>query len=995
MLDHLTRPGLRYLACTLLSGLAFSAPRVAAVEMPSDTTCTTGTAIPRAGMSIPAALGGWLVPAELDAQRLIDDTWNGWAPNFPTTATATVALGGSFVLSEVRVFTDNNAGNLEIRWPGGGWQAMSYNSTSPWKVLPVAATADAIELRRDNALDNVIELRVCAAGTGLPTLSIGDASVAENAGTADFPVTLSAANATTVTVQYTTTDGSATAGNDYLAQSGLLTFPPGTTTQNIAVTVVDDTVTEPTEVFSVDLVGPIGATVSTGHGVGTITDDDTPPSGCTIPADTAIIEAGPNENPSGWVSLTSDASVIATLTGVEVTVLENGTVGNLFHVVDGWDTTPIVTAAADSTTVVAIPPGTFSGSVQGFITHTPGAVYRAALTLCTGSAMPQLSVDDVSVGEAGGAATFTVSISAAASTSVTVQVATRNGTATAGSDFATTGQVVTFPANDGTPRTLTVPILDDGSTEPSETFFVDLSNPSTNATIADGLGVGTILDNDGGACTYDPNVHFQADLPAGCSVTPSPSFGSWTDRLDTTMRTALGVACIDLHDRFWTRGPDLLAYHTWHPPVFQGCSFGHEHGTDPMTSDVFPDSGGYPPFGFVMEQQHLANPTMPRHEDHFGHKVTVANNIRLAIGNSAGEDAPNIYATNITCDFMSKIHMGTYSPDAFTNHLHEYFLTLRCDDTHQGAHTEFSVKLLAPFETANQIDSHHGGLHRITDVLATLQSAITKPEDDTDTLIDPLVMPHLEDPNGVGGGREFKNFPAMQWHPIHAVDQAEIWAMSSGGDRVQIPGGGGIKFAPYYVTKNPSRMLDEAAGLVIRTVDLCYLGGNRVPGPFCSALPSTHPGGAHWKREPTPFNGGMRAINFKGFGLKNAGGPTEFCTNVFGAEPELLANCGPHDIRQKAASIRNYWQEQGDAASPCILDVDGVCRQRNLEGTIEKAEFVYPTAANDRCDVTVSQGTVGPYIDPATGLPDGLKPAGIGFEWFANHCEDPGIHPPN
>jgi hypothetical protein len=64
-----------------------------------------------------------------------------------------------------------------------------------------------------------------------PTLSIGDASVAEgNGGTsaANFTVTLSAASGRPVTVGYAAADGTATvADNDYLNASGILTFAPG------------------------------------------------------------------------------------------------------------------------------------------------------------------------------------------------------------------------------------------------------------------------------------------------------------------------------------------------------------------------------------------------------------------------------------------------------------------------------------------------------------------------------------------------------------------------------------------------------------------------------------------------------------------------------------------------------------------------------------------------------------------------------------------------
>jgi uncharacterized repeat protein (TIGR01451 family) len=111
----------------------------------------------------------------------------------------------------------------------------------------------------------------------VPALSIGDASVVEgNVGTVDavFAVNLSGASGQTVTVNYYTSDGTATAGSDYLATSGLLTFSPGQTSQTIVVKVVGDTVTEPNEIFHVDLDGAGGAVIENGEGTGTILNDD-------------------------------------------------------------------------------------------------------------------------------------------------------------------------------------------------------------------------------------------------------------------------------------------------------------------------------------------------------------------------------------------------------------------------------------------------------------------------------------------------------------------------------------------------------------------------------------------------------------------------------------------------------------------------------------------------------------------------------------------------
>lgn len=114
------------------------------------------------------------------------------------------------------------------------------------------------------------------------------------------------------------------------------------------------------------------------------------------------------------------------------------------------------------------------------------------------NAIPTLSIDDVTVteGDAGSqAATFTVTLSAPSSQVVTVTAATADTTATSGADYTVTGPgTLTF--NPGvTTQVVTVPVLGDLLDEPDETYVVNLSSPN-NATLADGQGLGTILDND-------------------------------------------------------------------------------------------------------------------------------------------------------------------------------------------------------------------------------------------------------------------------------------------------------------------------------------------------------------------------------------------------------------------------------------------------------------------------------------------------------------------
>jgi hypothetical protein len=108
---------------------------------------------------------------------------------------------------------------------------------------------------------------------------ISDLSVTEGhtgSASATFTVTLSAASRQQVTVNYATANGTATtAGGDYSAALGTLTFASGVLTQSITISVVDTTV-EPNETFFVNLSGPVNATIAGAQGQGTILNDDPP-----------------------------------------------------------------------------------------------------------------------------------------------------------------------------------------------------------------------------------------------------------------------------------------------------------------------------------------------------------------------------------------------------------------------------------------------------------------------------------------------------------------------------------------------------------------------------------------------------------------------------------------------------------------------------------------------------------------------------------------------
>ncbi|GBF80961.1 Calx-beta domain-containing protein [Aphanothece sacrum] len=223
-------------------------------------------------------------------------------------------------------------------------------------------------------------------------LSITDVTVNEN-GTATLAVNLSGAAGTTVSVDYSTANGTALSDSDYTAQTGTLTFNAGVTQQFITISLINDTVYEPTaEKFFVNLTNAKNATISNNQGVVTIIDNDSKP----------------------------------TISINDVTKLE--------------------------------------GNVSGSINKTTFQ--------------------------------FTVSLSNASSQSISVNYATANGTAIAGStsDYLSNSGILTFSPLQ-TSKTISVTVNRDSISEVNEQFFVNLTNP-TNATIADGQGIGTITNDD-------------------------------------------------------------------------------------------------------------------------------------------------------------------------------------------------------------------------------------------------------------------------------------------------------------------------------------------------------------------------------------------------------------------------------------------------------------------------------------------------------------------
>ncbi|HYO99382.1 MAG TPA: Calx-beta domain-containing protein [Pyrinomonadaceae bacterium] len=137
-------------------------------------------------------------------------------------------------------------------------------------------------------------------------------------------------------------------------------------------------------------------------------------------------------------------------------------------------------------------------NIAGQLSAVGNGALNAVLTITDAEDTPAISINDAFVSEPPAPGTsnavFTVSLSNPSNTTVTVDYQTADGTANAPADYnpvpATT---LTFEPGQTT-KTVNVTVNYDTLTEGNETFSVNLSNPSANATIADGTGTGTITD---------------------------------------------------------------------------------------------------------------------------------------------------------------------------------------------------------------------------------------------------------------------------------------------------------------------------------------------------------------------------------------------------------------------------------------------------------------------------------------------------------------------
>ncbi|MEX0676993.1 MAG: Calx-beta domain-containing protein [Pirellulales bacterium] len=315
-----------------------------------------------------------------------------------------------------------------------------------------------------------------------------------------FTATLSEASGQTITVMWSTDDGTAVAPGDYTAASGTLTFMPGETTQTILVSVVADAVLEASETFTINLADPQHVTLEQTSITGNITNDDALPT---------LSITGPlpqNEGDTGGTPFVFTVTLSAESEDVVTVSFEtqNGTATAADFDFD--DISGAVTFQPGVTT------RTITVAVRGDTRHEAAnedfvvnIFLPDGATIATGTGTgvivddegePAVSIADVTHAEGDTGTTafvFTLTLSRQSVNQVTVAFATQDGTATiANNDYNSTSGTVTF-APGTTERLVTVFVLGDKFSEGNETFSVVLSNP-VGATTGDGTGTGTITN---------------------------------------------------------------------------------------------------------------------------------------------------------------------------------------------------------------------------------------------------------------------------------------------------------------------------------------------------------------------------------------------------------------------------------------------------------------------------------------------------------------------
>ncbi|MEY2508152.1 MAG: hypothetical protein QOH01_2481 [Verrucomicrobiota bacterium] len=363
--------------------------------------------------------------------------------------------------------------------------------------------------------------------SGSSRFQFGSANYSANEGDgfAQLTVVRSGGTQLVASVNYTTNNGSAQAGQDYTGGAGTLTFNSGETSKTISVPITDDAFVEGDENFIVTLSSPsFGATIGTpSTATVTIVDND---GGSTVqfnPTSYTVNEA------AGQVVLTVVANRLGN-PGSSISVnyaTRDGTAAAGQDYVPASGTITFGSGETQKQIVVQILNDSQLENVENFfvdLSNPQGAILKtdgsstATVNIAdddSGTSTIQFSSASYSVNEGGGSIALTVVRSGGVQLAASANYATANGTAQAGSDYTAASGSVSFAPGE-TQKTVIVGVNEDSFAEGDEIFTVALSNPSAGATLGSpGSATVTIVDNDTGSTIQFNPTSYTVNEAAG------------------------------------------------------------------------------------------------------------------------------------------------------------------------------------------------------------------------------------------------------------------------------------------------------------------------------------------------------------------------------------------------------------------------------------------------------------------------------------------------
>lgn len=401
-----------------------------------------------------------------------------------------------------------------------GTGTLTYNLTA----AEIASNPAIIFYRGDTTWENndtIFIDNVQFSATFGSEVLVDDVTVNENAGTATFTVRHGGSAASgPYSVNYTTTNISATAGQDYTASSGTLNFD-GTIwdTETITVFITDDTIFEGDETFEFSFTSTSDPNVDiTDTAIGTILANDAliiTDGGSATTCDDIFLDSGGISNYSDNEDLVYTICPDIADNYTQVNFDQFDVIpGDILYVYDGNNTSATLIGQYDNDN---IPTQIFATNANGCLTfrftsnnNTTGNGWQA--TISCSPPGPKIVVEDVYVDEDSGSAIFTVThvrdrhgfswFFGFVETPFTVEYMVSDGTATNGSDYISVNGTLTFTGEVGNVQTFSVPIVDDGIPELVEFFTVGFSDATAQyATVdysdtANGYINSQILAND-------------------------------------------------------------------------------------------------------------------------------------------------------------------------------------------------------------------------------------------------------------------------------------------------------------------------------------------------------------------------------------------------------------------------------------------------------------------------------------------------------------------